>query len=487
MKYMIKKGSGFLNWVVKPISKNEDRRRKEFILRILIFGSLLLSGIATIVSTINSIFKESYIGNPPLFLFFIFLTFLTLFILSRRGFSKASAYALIIMYFIPTTYALYAWSIYVPQALLIFALLIVMSGVLVSTRFAFVVTIVVTVTLLTLSYLQSYQILKPDLEWSRTLTPQTSDGIVSLFILLIITAVSWLSNREIEKSLKRALKSEHELKKQRDLLEKTVEERTRDLQQAQAEKVTQLYRFAEFGKSASGLFHDLVGPLTLVSLNLNELHTKNSHLKIEGLANASILLKRALAGTKRLEDYVLAARKQLQTQEELRTVFLAREIRQTCLLLQYKARKARVSLSLHLDANIRIFGNPIKFAQLTTNLVSNAIDSYENVSKETKVVAVRLEKRSKVIHLEIQDWGSGIDKQYTAKIFDPLFTTKSVEKGIGIGLTICRDIAEKDLQGTINVRSKKGEGTLFTIEFPIHKNPSPEPLLTPQYAKQQRT
>src|SRR5258708_13283308 len=83
----------------------------------------------------------------------------------------------------------------------------------------------------------------------------------------------------------------------------------------QAEKVNQLYHFAEFGRMASGLFHDLANPLGLISLNLTLLNKKNKQMKREEIEK---LLNRAFVGTKRLEDFVLAARKQINHQAVLK-------------------------------------------------------------------------------------------------------------------------------------------------------------------------
>ncbi len=249
-----------------------------------------------------------------------------------------------------------------------------------------------------------------------------------------------------------------------------MEKRTKQLKQTQAEKVAQLYRFAEFGKSASGLFHDLVNPLTLISLNLNRLSSKKRQPK---LAAAKIALERAIIGTKRLESFVQSARKQVQNQEVLQKFSLKDEINQAIQMLEHKARKIHVTIFFQPSENIKTFGNPVKFNQLITNLLSNAIDAYEKVRDKKKLAEVRISKINNDIKLEIQDWGSGISQEDLPKIFDPLFTTKGFEKGTGIGLSICKDIIEKGLESKYIVESKKGIGTNFIIEFPVKKYERP--------------
>ncbi len=48
---------------------------------------------------------------------------------------------------------------------------------------------------------------------------------------------------------------------------------------------------------------------------------------------------------------------------------------------------------------------------------------------------------------------------------EPFFTTKSISKGIGLGLSICKEIVEEDFDGTLHIESKKGEGTIVTARL----------------------
>jgi signal transduction histidine kinase len=68
------------------------------------------------------------------------------------------------------------------------------------------------------------------------------------------------------------------------------------------------------------------------------------------------------------------------------------------------------------------------------------------------------------IILLIRDTGSGIDKEYLDKIFDPFFSTK--QYGFGMGLPLVKQIVLEHL-GQIDVNSEKGKGTTFRIAFPV--------------------
>ena len=73
--------------------------------------------------------------------------------------------------------------------------------------------------------------------------------------------------------------------------------------------------------------------------------------------------------------------------------------------------------------------------------------------------------------ISVTDWGMGINKRLMPRIFESLFTTKPPEKGTGIGLSIAKNLVEKDFGGIISVKSQKGEGTVFTIAFPLRRRP----------------
>jgi len=451
----------FLFKFIEPRSKNEDLRRREFILNILLLGALILSAAITIRAQIDLITRgTAYKGISPEIPLIIFLTFLALYFFSRAGFFIPVAYAFIGICFVSTTYTVYNWGVDVPQGLLTYALIIIMSGVLIGTRFASVTTLTISLILILFTYLQAKSIITLDSYWKSTKV-EMNDTVTVVFTFGVMMLVCYLYNREIKRALYRVRRSETALKKERDLLEIKVEKRTRQLRQAQLEKMFQLYRFAEFGRLASGLFHDLVNPLTDISLNLERLNIKET----------SSFLKRAVSGTKRMENFVKVARKQIQKQETKINFSLLDEIDQAIQILSHRAKEKRVEIHFQCPNNLEIYGNPLRFHQLVTNLLSNGIDAYEKTkqSKRKRQVLVELKEADSIVRLSVQDWGCGIPPKHLGKLFDPFFTTKSIEKGTGLGLCICKDIVEKDFKGSINVQSKQGKnkGTTFLVEFPI--------------------
>jgi signal transduction histidine kinase len=259
------------HYFIEPRSTTEDQRRREFILNILLSSSVVLVGIALARVIGNSlVLGSNYKGTSWPIMAVIFLVFLGLYVLSRIRFSVAAANMLIVLYYLTSTFALYRYGTLLHIALLIYALVIIMAGILISTRAAFFVTIILSLTLIVLTIMQANGTLVPDIYWASELGG-LGDALVFIVTLSIMLLISWLSNREIERSFQRARRSEAALKKERDLLEIKVEERTHELKRAQMEEINRLYRFSELGQMTAGLIHDLVNPLTTLSLNLEEL------------------------------------------------------------------------------------------------------------------------------------------------------------------------------------------------------------------------
>lgn len=435
--------------VADAVILEEDRVRRRFILRILLVGSLVLVGMAMLSSALQLLrLGEAYRGSNPLVLLPIALLFIVLYWMSTR-FVSAASYIFTGLYYLLGTFVFYQWGTSIPQGLLMYVLVIIMSGVLNGNGSALVATVIVSLTLAVLNYLTSQGVITPDLYWIGEKT-KMGDVMVFAFSYLIIFFVSWLSNKEIEKSLRRARVSEIALKQERDQLEGKVRERTRELQESQQKEISQLYHLAEFGKLSSELLHDLVDPLAAVSLNLQKL-TKREQ---------STMLQRAIDGTKSMELFVKGARKQLQKQRQTARFSMKQEVEEVLRVFQTKAHRAGVQLYFRGTAAFWVYADPIRFHKLVSNLLSNAIDSFDEKPKGTKQrVVISLVQSGDGIMLTVEDNGEGMSPEQVEQACEPFFTTKNINKGIGLGLSICKEIVEEDFDGTLTIQSKPKTGT----------------------------
>ena len=125
-----------------------------------------------------------------------------------------------------------------------------------------------------------------------------------------------------------------------------------------------------------------------------------------------------------------------------------------------------------------IMGDSTEIDQICMNLFSNAVHA---MHQETGILQVRLEPielddraaehyekvtPGRYIKLTVQDNGAGIDPKIMDLIFDPYFTTKDVDEGLGMGLAVVYGIVKKH-GGAIRVQSTVGKGTTFEVLFPL--------------------
>ena len=155
--------------------------------------------------------------------------------------------------------------------------------------------------------------------------------------------------------------------------------------------------------------------------------------------------------------------------------------------LQGAATAKRIALSSDMALLLpSICTDPIRLRQILIILVDNAI-KFTSANGEVKIQARVSEKDPSLLVLEVADSGCGISPDMTERIFDRLFQTSdpSVEgrKGLGLGLYICKELVTRQ-GGQIWARSTLGQGSVFSVTFPIFSLPT---LIAPAFRKEGRS
>jgi signal transduction histidine kinase len=119
--------------------------------------------------------------------------------------------------------------------------------------------------------------------------------------------------------------------------------------------------------------------------------------------------------------------------------------------------------------------------QVVLNLLLNAAEATHG--KSERRVTVSTSAGGGFVRLVVSDNGEGIAPENLAKIFHPFFTTKPEGKGVGLGLAVSYGIIEAH-GGEIEVSSKVGEGTTFTVSLPLQPRPGSE-LPLPELARKE--
>lgn len=125
--------------------------------------------------------------------------------------------------------------------------------------------------------------------------------------------------------------------------------------------------------------------------------------------------------------------------------------------------KYHATLDTDLNPLPTVEANSPKITQVLVNLIVNASQAIE----ESGMIRVGSRVRDDNVEVWVEDNGGGIHPEHLSKIFNPFYTTKEVGKGTGLGLAISHRIMAEH-GGSIDVESKLGEGTRFTLKFPVH-------------------
>jgi signal transduction histidine kinase len=246
------------------------------------------------------------------------------------------------------------------------------------------------------------------------------------------------------------------LRENQTLLEARIEERTRELQEAQAHVLHQ-EKMAAFGLLAAGIAHEVGNPLTSISTIVQMLEKRGlDDYTRERMALVGGQLQRIQGTLRELIEFSRPASTE-------RTRCALAEIVEEALHIAkyYKGMKSR-AIASEIPADLpELFAVRDQLVQVFLNLILNAIDATEKYGR-IDIQAVRDGDR---LVTTVRDDGAGIPPGQVPKLFQPYFTTK--KHGTGLGLFVTRQLVEEH-GGEVSFTSTVGEGTEFRVALPIH-------------------
>ncbi len=247
----------------------------------------------------------------------------------------------------------------------------------------------------------------------------------------------------------------------REELERLVEERTRDLRTAQ-EGLVQSAKLAALGQMSAALAHEINQPLTAQRMQLATLRLLLEHGRVDdaykALKPVDDMLTRMAALTGHLKTFARKSPSGLRERLDLATV-----VDQSLQLLDARLRDEQVSLVLHLTRPAWVRGDAIRLEQVLINLLRNALDAMQD--KACKRLEIRLEADEQLWRLSVSDNGGGIAEEHLGQVFDPFFTTKPVGDGLGLGLAVSFAIVHES-GGRLSVENGD-HGAVFSLTLPI--------------------
>jgi len=226
----------------------------------------------------------------------------------------------------------------------------------------------------------------------------------------------------------------------------------------QAEKLTSL------GQMAASIAHEVNNPLAGV-LVYTQLMTKKlgsdklpKEVAQEYLSKMGAELTRSARLIRNLLDFAR------QSPPTLREIDINEVVNRAFDLAAHSAKLQNINVIKELDPSLpKLTADFDQLQQVCTNLVLNAIQAMP----EGGGLTLRTSADNSQLKIEVQDTGCGIPQENMRKLFTPFFTTKGKGKGVGLGLAVAYGIIQRH-RGRIEVQSKEGVGTTFTIYLPLY-------------------
>ena len=443
---------------------DEDTRRREYLLNVILLislSALILLGMTIIWNKATA--GSTYDGMSPLLFFSITAIYAWIFYLSKKGLIYSASVILVTLDALGTIYTGWKWGASLPETLLLTVLVIETASVLIGSTIGFITAGGMICALTLLGIHESIYLNVPDWRYDEI---SVTDVITYSVMFLFISFIAWLANREIGKSLVRARTSEKLLSIERDTLEQKVSERTEELVVSQQKIFSEAQHTINIGELARGVIHDMMNPLSAISLCVEELNLDGHDIKTKQL-----LIEKATEASCRMKEFMGSAKHHIDPRliSTETCANLKKELDIVHDILAYKARMNNVQIEILPCEDIQIEGCPLRVHQMILNLLSNAIESFEKnlddaSSDKQKTITVLLTKNINSVILSVADNGCGMSENQIQGLFNQPHTTKL--HGTGIGLMTVNSIITKELSGSIEVKSTEGVGTTFIITIP---------------------
>ena len=280
-------------------------------------------------------------------------------------------------------------------------------------------------------------------------------GISSFALAIIIIILIW------NKKLVSEITARKMVEKEKIKLIHNLEERTRDLKDAQGQLVRS-EKLTALGKLAGTLGHEIKAPLSVIKHSFEFLKIRldqGADVKIGKHLN--IVHEKLDTIDKAIDDVLDFART-----KDLQTIDI-----DPGKLVEDTLRDISVPANTKM---VRDLGNGLphiavdetQIQQAFHNIISNAVDAMDEGGTLTVSTNKQFNDNSghEFVTISFQDTGEGISPDHIEKVFEPLFSTKV--KGTGLGLVACENIIHAH-GGSIEVSSEVGKGSTFIVKFPI--------------------
>ncbi|WP_246264395.1 sensor histidine kinase [Aromatoleum toluvorans] len=249
------------------------------------------------------------------------------------------------------------------------------------------------------------------------------------------------------------------------LLDISAQKHAEELARQQEERLQATSRLITMGEMASTLAHELNQPLAAIAsyntgcLNRLEQPTLDREEFKDIFDRIGRQARRAGDIIRRVHDFV---RRSEPKREPLDINLM---IREAIGLIEADSAKRGMRVETELDESLpAVAADPVMIEQVIVNLVRNGMDAMRDNPPSRRTVRVNTQREGDMLVVRVADNGTGIDPETARRLFEPFFTTKT--EGMGMGLNICRSIAELH-HGRLGFETNPDGGTIFTLSLPV--------------------
>lgn len=233
---------------------------------------------------------------------------------------------------------------------------------------------------------------------------------------------------------------------------------------------------ALFESLVGGIAHELNNKLAPV-LGFSDL----LEARLEAIGGHDVLQSYCNAISKSAQESVRIIRQLLQLSRpatmELSRTDLQGILSEVSSIMRFRLRAADAEMRLTVpDGPVWIQADGAQIKQVLINLMINGVDAMEHAAR--RELEIRVDVQGEGVVLSVGDTGHGIAPDKLNRIFDPFYTTKSVDRGTGLGLSVCLGIIRQH-RGEISVKSVPGEGTTFRVLLPLAHDDKNQDHVTP--------
>ena len=217
-------------------------------------------------------------------------------------------------------------------------------------------------------------------------------------------------------------------------------------------------RLAKIGQFSAGVAHEINEPLANI-LGFAELALQTPGLSEQLVTDLNNIVDSSLHAREVIRKLMFFGR---QLPPQFTSIDLNDTVEQALRITEAGALRGDVSIVREFDVSLpRVTADPQHIKQVVVNLVVNAMQAMPDGG----TVTIRTLSDGDDVYLIVEDQGTGMPPDVLKQIFTPFFTTKEVDKGSGLGLSVIHGIV-KAHGAFIQVESAPGEGTRVEVAFP---------------------